>query len=1049
MNCSVHQQWILFVIAIVASSAHAAVADEKQDVAFLQNHCVKCHNERTHKGDIRLDNLKADFARERELWDKIGKQIATNEMPPERPFLSEDQRVTIIDWINTQKDKVDWSAYRQAGHVTLPLLNRTEYKNTVRALFNDRHFRRGDTYFDFANSLSDDGVGDTGFSSDRDSPSLAMTGARMEKYVRITEDVLDYYLYTDKPIVYAAEAEDMKATTAIVTPTENGIMIKANRDSLYTRWTYPRTGWYIIDVTAWGERVDNRACAEMVIYLDRDEVGQVRLLSTRAQPGEYHCLVWIEKGYHTLRFRPQRTGLTKKEAALTVPPPFPDKPVIADFNDLGLGTGVYMCMDSVQIRGPVNQLPNNFNRNENYTRGLIAPPNRSIITQQNTPAAENGFDLAWEKQNSLTINREVGHDKLPGKYTDVWVKPLIATDFSAPPSVADLIAADGEGSSAARQVIRRFGQKAFRRPVSASNIDFFLKFYDEEVTTGGNHRAGLRAALFAIMISPEFFYRIPQRSAPNEERRLDSYEMASRLSYFLWNSMPDEELFALAAADKLTDPDVVDQQVVRMLKSDQGRRMLGVFAREWLGYRELGVTIKPDKGLFTNAYYARNIESLFERETEAFFDHIFAENRPLEELITADYTFWNKDLAQYYGEASELAEILAASIHGSPEVNIAVPNGTYTLQLLLYEGWITRSAEIVIEGKTIRKTYDQLKEQGGTFRYGSVLRHTLTVTDGNIEIKFKSNNDPNTHIGGLILSKRKTTEAAVSTGIVETESDLDLEDVIKAINFGDTKDVQIGDVRFVAAAANSTVDGATNKAAGDVFSGEFAQKLPQITVADLPDTDDELMKVQLPAHSSRGGLLGMGSVLTVTSHPTRTSAVDRGLWVYEKLFGKHLPDPPVVPALEKGIGEAGATRTFREVLEEHRADRQCTSCHGKIDPIGFGLENFDPIGRWRRIDGGKPIDASGVLPGGDTFTGPSELKQKLVANREDFYRNMARTVLTYALGRKLEFYDRPEVDKIVGKLMATEGKSHELFKMVAKSYPFTHASGDKRREASK
>jgi hypothetical protein len=1040
-----------FSILLLVPFAHAGPAlsaYEEEFASLFKTHCYRCHNEKTHKGDIRLDNLKADFARERELWDKIEKQITTSEMPPEKPFLSEDQRVRVIDWINSEKGKVDWSAYRQAGHVTLPMLNRNEYENTVRDLFNEQHFQDNDTHFDFAETLSDDGVGDTGFSSDRDSPSLAMTSDRMEKYVRITEEVLDHYLYTDEPISYQSEAEKMKATTAVLTPTENGIMIKANRDSLYTRWKYPRTGWYIIDVKAWGERIDNRACAEMVIYLNREEVGKVRLLATRAQPGDYHCLVWIKKGHHTLRFRPQRAGMTEEEALLPVPPPFPDKPVIADFNDLGLGTGVYMCMDKVAIRGPVNQLPKDFNRNVGYTKGLIGPATRSIITQQNTPAVERNNDLAWERQTGLTINREVSHKKIPSEYTDVWVKPLVKTDFSAPPPVARLIAADGEGRIAARQVISRFGMRAFRRPISDVDVEFFLNFYDEEVAAGGDHRASLKAALFAIMVSPDFFYRIPMRIAPNKERRLDSYEMASRLSYFLWNSMPDEELFRLAEAGTLTDPKVIDGQVVRMLKSDLGRRMAGVFAREWLGYRELGVTIKPDEGLFTKLYYAGNIESLFKQETAAFVNHIFAKNRPLEELITADYAFWNKDLAQYYVEASDVSEILAASIHGSPEVNIAVPNGTYTLQLLLYEGWISRSAEIVIQGETIRKTYDQLKEQGDTFRYGSVFRHTLTVTDGNIEIEFKSNNDPNTHIGGLILSKRKM-EAAVSTDILKTESDLDLKDIIKAINFGDTKDVQIGDVRFVAAAANSTVDGVTNKAAGDVFSGEYVQKLPQITVAALPDTTDELMKVKLPAHSRRGGLLGMGSVLTVTSHPTRTSAVDRGLWVYEKLFGKHLPDPPVVPALEEATGKAGVSRTFRDVLELHRADKQCASCHNKIDPIGFGLENFDPVGRWRNIDGGKPIDATGVLPDGGTFNGPSELKKKLVKDKADFYRNMAQTLLSYALGRKLEFYDRPEVDIIVKQLMATDGQSHELFKMVAKAYPFTHASSSTISEKSK
>ncbi|MDE0818467.1 MAG: DUF1592 domain-containing protein, partial [Pirellulaceae bacterium] len=650
----------------------------KGEVAPLfKKHCYRCHNEGMRKGNIRLDNVKVDFAIERELWDRIEKQIATNEMPPETPFLSGDQRLKITDWIKAQKDKVDWSAYRQAGHVTLPLLNSNEYENTVRALFSEKQPQDNSTYFDFARSLSDDGVGDTGFSSDRDSPSLAMTSARLEKYIQVTEDILDYYLYTDESVLYQIEAERMKATTAVLTPTENGIMIKANRDSLYTRWLYPRTGWYIINVKAWGERIDNRACAEMVIYLDREEIGHVRLLATRAQPGNYRCLVWIEKGHHTLRFRPQRSGVTTEESLLPVPPPFPDKPVIADFNDLGLGTGVYMCVDKMEVRGPVNQLPTDFNRNEDYTKGLIAAATRSIITQQNTPAAESGFDVAWEKQNNLTINRDVRHEEIPAKYTNVWVKPLVKTDFSVPPPVDQLIAANGKGSRAARQVISRFAKKAFRRSVSAEDIKFFLKFYDMEVAAGGDHRAGLKAALFAIMISPDFFYRIPQSSGMTGERRLDSYEMASRLSYFLWNSTPDAELLALADADKLTDPKIIDNQVVRMLQSPQGQRMAGVFAREWLGYRELGVTIKPDDSLFKNAYYDKNIENLFKKETEDFVAYVFAQNRPLEELITADYAFWNKDLAEFYAVSNEnIAEIFAASIHHLPDVDIAVPNGT-------------------------------------------------------------------------------------------------------------------------------------------------------------------------------------------------------------------------------------------------------------------------------------------------------------------------------------------------------------------------------------
>ena len=182
--------------------------------------------------------------------------------------------------------------------------------------------------------------------------------------------------------------------------------------------------------------------------------------------------------------------------------------------------------------------------------------------------------------------------------------------------------------------------------------------------------------------------------------------------------------------------------------------MVGVFAREWLGYRELGVTIKPDDALFKNTYYANNIESLFKEETATFVNYVFSENRPLEELITADYVFWNKRLAQYYSGPNTVSELFAASIHGSPDVDIAVPNGNYTLQLLMYEGWQSRSADIVIEGETIRKSYNMFDEQGRNFDHGSVLRYTFTLTDGNIDIEFKEHN-PNIHLGGLILSKGK------------------------------------------------------------------------------------------------------------------------------------------------------------------------------------------------------------------------------------------------------------------------------------------------------
>ncbi|MCP4890307.1 MAG: DUF1080 domain-containing protein, partial [Planctomycetaceae bacterium] len=176
-----------------------------------------------------------------------------------------------------------------------------------------------------------------------------------------------------------------------------------------------------------------------------------------------------------------------------------------------------------------------------------------------------------------------------------------------------------------------------------------------------------------------------------------------------------------------------------------------------------------------------------------------------------------------------LPELLAASIHGSPDVDISVPNGPYTLQLLLYEGWRSRSADIVIEGKTVRTAYDMFKEQGGNFDHGSVLRHTFTLTDGNLDIEIKGP----LHLGGLILSKGKA-DSPDRVAIMKSQATLDVQDVIKAINFGDTKDLNIGDVKFAAAAANSTVDGVTNTADGDVYSGEFGQKLPRMQLSAEP-----------------------------------------------------------------------------------------------------------------------------------------------------------------------------------------------------------------------
>ena len=201
------------------------------------------------------------------------------------------------------------------------------------------------------------------------------------------------------------------------------------------------------------------------------------------------------------------------------------------------------------------------------------------------------------------------------------------------------------------------------------------------------------------------------------------------------------------------------------------------------------------------------------------------------------------------------------------------------------------------------------------------------------------------------------------------------------------------------------------------------------------------------ADKSRGGVLGMAAVLTATSHPLRTSPVLRGKWVLEQLLGDHVPPPPPnVPQLPEDerqfVGE-----TLRERLEAHRSNPDCAGCHSRMDPLGFGLENFDPIGRWRTDAAGQAIDSAGVIPSGEKFSGPAELKQVLMAHKDEFARNLSRKMLGYALGRSLTPYDECVVDRCVKSLQENEYKPSALFTEIVLSYPFRHRFSGQKQQA--
>ncbi|HEY8503799.1 MAG TPA: DUF1592 domain-containing protein, partial [Gemmataceae bacterium] len=414
--------------------------------------------------------------------------------------------------------------------------------------------------------------------------------------------------------------------------------------------------------------------------------------------------------------------------------------------------------------------------------------------------------------------------------------------------------------AAARKILAEFARRAYRRPVKPEEIDRLMKLVELAKSEGEPFEARIRLALRAVLVSPHFLFRVePDPEDPNGVRELNDFELATRLSYFLWSSMPDEELFRLAEKGELGKPEVLEAQVRRMLADPKAEALVENFVGQWLNLRLLG-TVSPDRK--TYPAFDEKLRAAMQRETELFVGRIIREDRSLLEVLDADYTYVNERLAKHYG----------------------------------------------IEGV-----------KGEEFR-----------------------------------------------------------------------------------------------------------------LVRLPD-------------DRRGGVITQASVLTLTSNPTRTSPVKRGKWVLENLLGTPPPPPPPDAGELSEAKEEILKGSLRERLEQHRRDPTCAVCHQRMDPIGFGLENFDGIGAWRGKDGNFAIDPSGELPDGSRFDGPAGLRAVLKKRADEFRRCTAEKLLTYALGRGLEHYDRCAVEEIVASMKKGGDRFSALALAVVKSDPFRKRSG-KREE---
>ena len=404
---------------------------------------------------------------------------------------------------------------------------------------------------------------------------------------------------------------------------------------------------------------------------------------------------------------------------------------------------------------------------------------------------------------------------------------------------------------AAKSNIKTFASRAYRRPLKSDELEKLMTLYERARKRGDSYEASVKLALKAVLVSPNFIFMIEDIPKTPGVHPVSNYELATRLSYFIWGTMPDEELIKLAENGRLNDESILNQQLKRMLADEKSYAFFDKFTGQWLGTKDVGGKIAP-LGRGTDIGYTPELGVSLREEPVHYVKYVIQKNRSLLELIESDYAMLNDRVAKHYG----------------------------------------------------------------------------------------------------------------------------------------IKDVKGRDFRYV------KVEG-----------------------------------------YQRGGVLGLGGVHMVTSFPQRTSPVLRGAWVIETLLGTPVPSPPDnVPPLKKKKKKENLT--IRQIFEKHRENDACSACHNLIDPIGFGLENYDLLGRWRTEEDGVKVDASGVMPSGEKFDGPAELRKIILKQKDAFARHFIGKVLGYALGRSLVDEDEGTVERMLNELKEKNYSSQHLLSQIVTSTPF-------------
>ena len=780
--------------------------------AVLKQYCVTCHNERLKSGGLVIDPADVtSVGTNADRWEKVVRKLRTQSMPPPgapRPDAAGYDRVATF--LATELDRAE-AARPHLGKLPLTRrLSRTEYRNAVRDLLALESLPR-EVSIDYL--LPPDNIS-SGFDNIAD--LLFISPSSMERYLDAARKISRLAIGDPAmPVmvnIHRLDPEHPQDERVDELPfgTRGGIAVRSE---------FPVDGTYIVKVD-----VGAAPGHDLEVLVDGERVARRSLGGGRGTP--------------VVDAPPGQPDPSDPDPT----PPSVDRPAVA-------GRGA----------GPVDAAGAGGGRAAGRGRGAAAAPLEFPLTLKAGPKLIGvTFVQRTEARDESTLRPRMRSRGTQPAINSVTISgPYNVTGRGDSPSRRRIFVCKpssvAEELPCARRILSTLARRAYRRPVNDTDLRDLMPFY-ERGRKEASFDLGIQKALERLLVSSQFLFRIerePSNVAIGAAYRVSDLELASRLSFFIWSSIPDDELFDAAAAGRLKDPKILEQQVRRMLADARSESLVTNFAAQWLYLRDITAK-QPDEILFAD--FDETLRTAMQRETELFISSVFHENRSVLDLLRADYTFLNERLARHYG----------------------VPN---------------------IKGSYFRRV---------TFPEGSV----------------------------------------------------------------------------------------------------------------------------------RGGLLGQGSVLTITSYSTRTSPVLRGKWVLENLLSAAPPPPPAdVPSLKTETAP-GKPLTLREAMTRHRAAPACAGCHARMDPIGFAMENFDAIGRWRERDGQQPIDATGVFPEGTKFDGIPGLKKELLRQPEQFVSTVAERLLMYALGRNLQYYDAPTVRAVMREGEAANYTLASLVLGIVKSRPF-------------